>query len=205
MQSWGTRSRFDLRDTGLEPSKSGVLGLVAAALGRDRSQSVEDLVQLRLGVRVDREGVLRYDYQTALEILRADESGVAKTAVSWRFYLSDAAFLAGLEGRDRKLLLDILWALKSPRWAVSLGRKGYLPSPPVFLPDGLLECRLEEALSKYPSLVKPPPERFRYVIEALSGELRMDQPDGPFSARSFGARHVQTAVLPRGEVPCVPV
>ena len=36
MQSWGTTSRFDERDTQLEPSKSGVLGLVCAAIGRDR-------------------------------------------------------------------------------------------------------------------------------------------------------------------------
>ena len=36
MQSWGTTSRFDERDTGKEPSKSGVVGLLAAALGIDR-------------------------------------------------------------------------------------------------------------------------------------------------------------------------
>ena len=32
MQSWGTDSKFDIRRTGREPSKSGVIGLVAAAL-----------------------------------------------------------------------------------------------------------------------------------------------------------------------------
>ena len=30
MQSWGVQSRFTVRDTGLEPSKSGVVGLIAA-------------------------------------------------------------------------------------------------------------------------------------------------------------------------------
>ena len=49
MQSWGTTSRFDERDTQLEPSKSGVLGLICAALGRDRSEPVEDLAALRMG------------------------------------------------------------------------------------------------------------------------------------------------------------
>ena len=34
MQSWGTASKFRERDTGREPSKSGVVGLLAAALGR---------------------------------------------------------------------------------------------------------------------------------------------------------------------------
>jgi len=32
MQSWGLSSRFTIRDTSLEPSKSGVLGLLCAAL-----------------------------------------------------------------------------------------------------------------------------------------------------------------------------
>ena len=48
MQSWGTTSRFDERDTQLEPSKSGVLGLLCAALGRNRSEPVQDLAALRM-------------------------------------------------------------------------------------------------------------------------------------------------------------
>src|ERR1019366_10448139 len=72
MQSWGLDSRFDdLRDTGLEPSKSGVLGLVCAALGKPGDDqpgywpSLAELVSLRMGVRVLREGTLRVDFQTA--------------------------------------------------------------------------------------------------------------------------------------------
>ena len=33
LQSWGTWSKYDRRDTGREPSLSGVIGLLAAALG----------------------------------------------------------------------------------------------------------------------------------------------------------------------------
>lgn len=36
MQSWGTDSKFDVRRTQREPSKSGVIGLIAAALGIPR-------------------------------------------------------------------------------------------------------------------------------------------------------------------------
>lgn len=68
MQAWGTTSRFDERDSGLEPSKSGVLGLVCAALGRDRSEPLDDLATLKMSVRVDREGLLMRDYQTLGEI-----------------------------------------------------------------------------------------------------------------------------------------
>lgn len=105
MQSWGTTSRFDERDTQLEPSKSGVLGLVCAALGRDRSEPLEDLASLRMGVRVDREGIPLRDYQTATGVLVASgKADPRRTVVSPRHYLADAVFLVGLEGRDQALL-----------------------------------------------------------------------------------------------------
>ena len=65
MQSWGTQSRFSVRDTGLEPSKSGVVGLLCAALGLPRHEEVDHLAALSMGVRVDSEGALKMDYQTA--------------------------------------------------------------------------------------------------------------------------------------------
>src|SRR5574337_1235511 len=90
MQSWGTTSRFDERDTQLEPSKSGVLGLICAALGRDRTQPVDDLAALRMGVRVDREGMLMRDYQTATGVLIATgKADPGRTVVSPRYYLAD--------------------------------------------------------------------------------------------------------------------
>ena len=61
LQSWGVQSRFSIRDTGLEPSKSGVVGLLCAALGRPRSAPVDDLAALQMGVRVDQQGHLTYD------------------------------------------------------------------------------------------------------------------------------------------------
>jgi CRISPR-associated Cas5-like protein len=147
MQAWGTQSRFRIRDTGLEPSKSGVLGLVCSALGRGRSESVDDLASLRMGVRVDQEGIVRHDYQTAGGVHRkGEEYGVITadgknggTVTSSRYYLSDADFIVGLEGRteaDVELLLTINEALRNPRWQVFLGRKSYLPSVPVYLPKG---------------------------------------------------------------------
>ncbi|MEZ4540218.1 MAG: type I-E CRISPR-associated protein Cas5/CasD, partial [Chloroflexota bacterium] len=56
LQAWGTQSNFSVRDTGREPSKSGIVGLLCAALGRPRAEPVADLAGLRMGVRVDREG-----------------------------------------------------------------------------------------------------------------------------------------------------
>jgi CRISPR system Cascade subunit CasD len=200
MQSWGTRSRFDYRDTWPYPTKSGVVGLLAAALGRDRAEDISDLASLRLGVRVDRKGVLKVDYQTARNVVAASLRA-QRDVQSWRYFLSDAAFLVGMEG-DKPLLEEIHRALLNPRFPLYLGRKGYLPSPPPYLPDGLREEPLEEALLHYPYLGKGAPrEDLLLALEAPQGRLVYDQPVAPFSQRRFGARYVEEKVLPKDQVP----
>ena len=65
LQSWGMASRFSIRDTAKEPSKSGVIGLLCAALGISRDNANTDnptfnaLTKLKFGVRVNREGVMQ--------------------------------------------------------------------------------------------------------------------------------------------------
>lgn len=210
MQSWGTASRFDERDTGLEPSKSGVLGLLSAALGIDRSdwQNLQPLAHMRMGVRVDRPGVLRRDFHTA-QLGACDEpSKTDDTAVSRRYYLADALFLVGLEGEDRRLLERAHAALRNPNWPLYLGRKAFVPCQPVFLEPGLLDCGLEAALRSYPYLGSgKEPEGCRIVLESVrpEGSLRMDQPLGPFAERRFGARYVRGLVWSMGESSNAPV
>ena len=71
LQAWGLDSRFELRQTAAEPSKSGVIGMCCAALGRDRSEAIDDLAALLFGVRVDREGRLTRDFHTARDVIGA--------------------------------------------------------------------------------------------------------------------------------------
>lgn len=203
MQSWGTTSRFDERDTQLEPSKSGVIGLICAALGRDRSEPVDDLAGLTMGVRVDREGIVLRDYQTATGIINAaGKVDMKRTVVSPRYYLSDAAFLVGFEG-DGVLLAKIHRALKAPHWPLSLGRKGCLPSPPVYLPDGLQDSDLLAALRSYTELTKGAALQVRrLLLESTEGAVRFDQPIAPFADRRFGPRFVLTGQLEPEEMPC---
>ncbi len=198
MQSWGTTSRFDERDTQLDPSKSGVLGLVCAALGRDRREPLEDLAALRMGVRVDREGVPMRDYQTATGVLIATgKADLKRTVVSPRFYLSDAVFLVGLEGTDTALLERIQSALRNPVWPLALGRKSFVPSMPVCLPEGLRSLDLLSALHSYPPLVRwAPGSSVRLALEDFQeGSVRLDQPVGPFAERRFGPRFVKQEVM----------
>ncbi len=204
MQSWGTTSRFDERDSQLEPSKSGVLGLVCAALGRDRAEPVDDLARLRMGVRVDREGVLMRDYQTATGVMIATgKPAPDRTVVSPRYYLADAAFLVGLEGADRQLLARIQDALRNPVWPLALGRKSFPPGPPVWLQDNLKDRELRATLTdltETPRLAPPLPEHrdkpLRLVLEhAREGAVRLDQPIAPFALRRFGPRFVSSEVI----------
>lgn len=168
MQSWGVQSHFTHRDTGLEPSKSGVIGLVCAALGKPRDEnhpantdkpSLECLARLRMGVRVDREGLVKRDYHTAQDVMKAGGkpfSGLKKTELSDRFYLADAAFLVGLESGDVDLLHQLYDRLHRPVWMLYLGRKAFVPSAPVWLRDGLrFDESLEQALCLYPRIAEP--------------------------------------------------
>ncbi|MCX5199257.1 type I-E CRISPR-associated protein Cas5/CasD [Streptomyces sp. NBC_00249] len=64
LQSWGAVSRFSRRDSHSRPTKSAVIGLCAAALGRDRTEPVDDLAALEFGVRADRPGTPVRDYHS---------------------------------------------------------------------------------------------------------------------------------------------
>lgn len=192
MQAWGVQSRFGVRDTGREPSKSGVVGLLAAALGRSRDASIDDLAALRMGVRVDREGTLLRDYHTAQNIYRA-KGGIKETELSTRYYLADAAFLVGLEG-DKGLLTTIHSALRNPQWMLFLGRRAFVPGEPIWLPNGLREGNLEEHLHPASTpWLKGEPRTYplvRMIIEDKTGsEVRTDQPIS-FEHRRYAPRWV---------------
>jgi len=138
LQSWGDSSRFSRRDTRTEPTKSGVLGLLAAAAGRRRTDPIEDLVGLRFGVRVDQPGRVVRDFQTAIN-WTTDE----RMPLSERYYLSDAAFLAGVEG-EASLVSALASALDDPVYPLYLGRRSCPTEGRVCL--GLRDMTLEQAL-----------------------------------------------------------
>jgi len=202
MQSWGIQSDFTDRDTGLEPSKSGVLGLVCAAMGIDRENdaTLAELAVLKMGVRIDRRGWVKTDYHTAGKsgFLRSDGNIERKDLIpSRRKYLSDALFLVGLESADLKLLERIHAALKNPVWPLFLGRKAFVPGEPVWLEDGLKPgLELEQALTTYRYLSeRAAPERLRLVLEDLNGAtVRSDQPLS-FGARRFAQRRLRVGFM----------
>ena len=190
MQSWGVSSHFTSRDTTREPTKSGVIGLICAALGRPRDADISDLAALKMGVRVDREGILQNDFHVAQDILLALGKGTKDTEISDRYYLSDAVFLVGLEG-PQALLEEIQTALKAPHWMLYLGRKAFPPGKPVWVQNGLRDEPLLQALKTFPALVPDLEESVRVVLESDVGEfVRMDVPIS-FAERRFSSRRIQ--------------
>lgn len=208
LQSWGVQSHFTIRDTASEPSKSGVVGVLCAAVGIDRADDARllPIAALCMGVRVDREGVLKRDYHTAQNILKA-QGGIKETDVSERFYLADAAFLVGLESEDRALLEELYAALQNPRWPLFLGRKACVPGLPLFFKDSaraIQEKPLLDALNSFPRLKekrKDDPDWMRGLIEDPHGEIaRQDQPlSFRKEARQFATRRMKFKKLGAGE------
>lgn len=212
LQSWGVNAKFDRRGTERIPTKSGVIGLVAAALGRRRNESIDDLSALHFGVRVDREGALLRDYHTA----KSEKAAY----VTHRYFLSDAVFLAGLEG-DEELLSVINHALGSPAFPPFLGRRSCPPEGQVSLGirigKTLLEALWEEPwlVSDWAKKKEAPQVRLRIVTDAVEKDTTVNiLRDVPVSFyqthRKFGFRrfyepapltffnsHSRSAVPPR--------
>jgi CRISPR system Cascade subunit CasD len=158
LQSWGSRSRFVRRETEAAPTKSGVLGLVAAAKGLRRTDPLESLLGLRFGVRVDQPGQLVRDFQTAQRPDKQRGGTVNWTALplSYRYYISDAVFLAVLEG-EPELVAGIDDAVRKPEFPLFLGRRSCPPAGPIAL--GVFDHDLEEALATLPWLAGPHQQR----------------------------------------------
>ncbi|MEU3654816.1 type I-E CRISPR-associated protein Cas5/CasD [Streptomyces sp. NPDC032161] len=141
LQSWGSAARFVRRTTENAPTKSGVLGLLAAAQGRRRDADLSDLAELEFGVRVDQPGTRLRDFQTA-------HHGDTRKAMplSERFYLADAVFVAGVRG-EPALVQRLYEALLEPVFLPYLGRRSCPPSEPITIGEPLDEAGgLERAL-----------------------------------------------------------
>ena len=208
LQSWGSRSRFSDRDTEMEPTRSGVIGLLCAALGLPRDSSLERFEGLRMAGRGDRQGALLRDFHTAQNVRRAGGGKTGEQAViSNRYYLTDAVFLVLLEG-DHDLLAELDDALANPVWPLFLGRKSCPPSEPVRIPNGILEVALDNALLTVASL-DAGRDRFsgplRCIVESTNGEeIRRDVPISfALGNRQYASRRVATIWIeltsPEGE------
>lgn len=207
MQAWGTRSRFEYRDTEREPTFSGIIGIIAAAEGLPRGADLSEYHQLVITVRVDREGELDREFQTALDVVKA--SGGTETQIIHRDFLADAAFHVAVEGPD-SLIKRIFTALHRPRYPLFLGRKSYLPSMPIVYPgkesyidtdqDALnflcgLPLATDLAISRDELIAGDKTKKIRFVVPHTDSnvETRQDIPRNfDIYRRRYSTRYIKT-------------
>ncbi len=198
LQSWGEDSQWAVRRTAPEPTKSGIVGLLACAMGWNDDQHIFDLSRrIRIGVRCDIPGTPAplEDYHTvggghgeynpqlltAEGLPKKNSARKAHTEQTWRYYLCDASFLAAIQSDDQALIAQLAEGIQNPKWTIYLGRKSCVPSIPPF--DGVGNYKtLQDALEQYPArfldseprVIDPHP---RVVLEckAEEGIRRRDQ------------------------------
>lgn len=122
LQSYGNDSHFETRQTCRYPTKSAVIGMIAASMGlkRNQDQEIQALNEIDLAVRVDQSGELLRDFHMAHAI---KPDGKPKRAyVTNRYYLQDAVFVVAISAND-VLLEEITEALKSPYFQPFMGRR----------------------------------------------------------------------------------
>jgi CRISPR system Cascade subunit CasD len=195
LQAWGEDSQWSERRTAPEPTKSGIVGLLACSLGWNDDERIRNLSrQIHIGVRCDVPGTPAplKDYHTVgggysePQLLNAKgeaklSNGKPHTEPTTRYYLCDASFLVVVIGADT-LIEELCYAIQNPVWTLHLGRKSCVPSRPLY--DGVGDYEsLEGALEDHPAhfsgsyaawhIVKHP----RTVIECEAGEgiRRRDQ------------------------------
>ncbi len=198
MQAWGTDSKVDTRTAGTQPSKSGIVGMIAAAMGRSRDESVDDISALKFGVRTDQAGTVLRDYHTVHH-----PTDSKRAYITNRYYLEDAVFLVGLEG-DESMLHSIDEAVTHPYYPMFMGRRSCPVTGRVSL--GIRNKPLREALENEPWLASDWYKR-RHKEDA-SQELTIDSDnsekgylvrDVPISfsqkRRKYGFRKVETTAV----------
>lgn len=208
MQSWGVFGKFGERPTLSHPSKSGLIGMLAAASGIDRTDDawLARAAGLSLSVRTYHVGPCLLDFHTVgggydrstwagrrSIPVKAEDGKPGTTALTRREYLQDAAFGIVLSGDDSSLVEQLAESLRDPVWGVWLGRKSCIPTEPVLVgvSDGMtgawdmVEARVRRIRGECIAVHEE-------VSECGISEADDLLPDVPlsFASRRFGVRSV---------------
>ena len=148
MQSWGASSKFGDRGTLDAPTRSGLIGLLAAACGIDKNNEAYERGWLARAARLTfvvyafHRGDRMTDYHTVGARYDKEDSWQKKmipttserkargTDLTHRDYLTDSVFGAVLSGDD-EMIDEMTTGLMAPVWGIWLGRKSCVPTEPV--------------------------------------------------------------------------
>lgn len=229
MAAWGDIAVGEYRPSFAHPSKSAIVGLLAAALGirRNEEERQKNLAEAcSFAVRVDAMGNLLRDYHT----IQVPSSGTGRnrrtfntrraelaesdlnTILSSRDYRCDAVYTVAITLREDLTcsVKDLADALRKPVFTLYLGRK----SCPLAFPLSPLVISAEtvkEAISK-----APVPEELHGLLKEQSSlvywegeqggyerEQVITRRDAPLSRKrwQFSERKENFATIPREEEP----
>ncbi|MCK6589665.1 MAG: type I-E CRISPR-associated protein Cas5/CasD [Polyangiaceae bacterium] len=196
LQAWGGPVVGDDRATLSFPTRSGVLGLVAACLGILRSDTTRLLALAegaRVHVRVDAPGTPLVDDQTIQG--NPNASTTRQTIQSKRTYLCDASFVAVVVPGPKGSLKAIAEALVRPVFAPFLGRRACVPSSPLLLAP---EVSGEDPLDLFASLPRGPAELITELgRRAGNVDFYLDVDHHPNELRRLPLRDHFAGPLPR--------
>ena len=190
------------RGSEARPARSALLGLLAAALGIERSAAKTHAAMEHgygVAVRVDAPGVTFSDYHTAqVPRSRRGESHATRraeldaqpleTILSRREYRTDTLFTVAVWARQNAPmgLADLAVALQRPRFCLSVGRK----SCPLGLPPGPVVVSAADVMAAMATRPVPAPEqRVRLQLRAQPSVLATDLDGMPDEVR---ARWIET-------------
>ncbi|MCE9574553.1 MAG: type I-E CRISPR-associated protein Cas5/CasD [Deltaproteobacteria bacterium] len=199
LQAWGGAAIGDSRPTLPFPTRSGVLGLVAASLGiprRDEARLLALADGARVHVRVDAPGVSLVDDQTIQGNPKA--SSTRQTIQSKRTYLCDASFVAVIVPGAADSTAAIAHALRHPAFAPFLGRRSCAPSTPLLL----REVVADEPIALFADIPRGPEEllaalRSRAGTKVGPFNYYLDVDDYPGALRRIPVRDNFAGPLPR--------
>lgn len=198
LQAWGEHTYEDFRPTAGFPTRSGLLGLLAACLGIDREDVKAQAAlnaSLWFSVRAeDRSENARAikitDFHTVLDARKVDiRKSNEYPVVSRREYLCDARFSVAVELAEQAVysLDQIEAALKRPVYTPVLGRRSCALSQPLFA----AHVEAENALVALQSW-RPCRGRIYSDSPALTCDRELRQRDVPLHGRvrQFGTRRI---------------
>lgn len=188
LQSWGTHSVWNHRDTHTHPTRSGITGLLAAATGTPRGHTLHRFDALTYTIRVDRPGRRMTDYHTVgggrarehtplLANGRRRELGKG-TIISERQYLTDAAFTIAVTAPDDELIDWLTHHLAHPTYTPYLGRRSCPPPAHLYLgphPDAT------NALHTTVPIARTAPRTATEIPIAFITETQPEQPEHTYT------------------------
>ncbi len=131
LQSYGNQASFNQRTSDNYPSKSAVIGIIAAALGYRRDDArILQLNNLLFAVRIEQSGNMMTEFQT-VEYQKSSTKTARK--LTYREFIQDAVFMVAIGSDNDHEIEKIVSALKHPKFQLYLGRRSNPPAGPLMI------------------------------------------------------------------------